>query len=137
MFYLSHSFTVVTPGYAYSGRIRPCIPVEVDHLFQLKPTTYSIGSRPLLVGCRNGSSGWFSRTFSVTGDSVITQGMGCLVTESRGTACLQKNLHAQAQGNISPEAPGRNGPRAIARCLGISHSTVIDYLRRARAANLA
>lgn len=32
---------------------------------------------------------------------------------------------------------GAMGPRAIARCLGISHSTVIDYLRRARAANLA
>ena len=31
---------------------------------------------------------------------------------------------------------GGMGARAIARCLGLSHSTVIDYLNRARAANL-
>lgn len=32
---------------------------------------------------------------------------------------------------------GGMGMRAIARCLGMSHSTVIDYLRRGRAAGLA
>ena len=32
---------------------------------------------------------------------------------------------------------GGMGVRVIARCLGISHSTVIDYLRRARVAGLA
>jgi transposase len=63
--------------------------------------------------------------------------VGSLLDERKGTIASRKIVHAENQRGITAEVRSGLGNRQIARSCGVNHSTVADYLRRAKTAGLA